>query len=396
MINKFQSTIFFSTLLLIIPINSSITYFNDILFTEGFAASKDDDGYFIVFPGDYFDLGEYDNDFSDNDILDKNVDGDLFIDESKINEIENIDQFNKNENSDASNFNIVAVGDWDCNKESKKTMNNLLKVQPSLVLGLGDYTFENPSPSCWFELSKPIDNIIQIAIGNHDLDYKSSYQQLIDHYGLKKPYYSFDYGNVHFISISTEHPFEDDSSQYEFIKEDLRRAQENILTDWIIVFMHAPMYNSADFGENDSEDLQETYHPLFDKYGVDIVLSGHTQFYQRSLPITYNENNPSSPYVAASGQVKYTANDGVVFISAGTAGDDIHDIEYRNSHYAVQQESYGFLNLEVTNNGKTIIGTFYENDDMNVLDKFSISNDKFGKYQSASNKNINDKEQFVG
>ncbi|MGD1835013.1 MAG: metallophosphoesterase [Nitrososphaeraceae archaeon] len=395
MINKFQFIVLLSVVSLFILIGSSITNFNDSLIGDIYAAPQDDDGYFIVFPGDYFDLGEYDNEFLDDEILDNNENTDLFLDESQTNNIENTNQFSNTGNSDTSDFNIVAVGDWKCNKDSKKTMNSLLKVQPSLVLGLGDYTFENPSPSCWFELSKPIDNIIQIAIGNHDLDYQSSYQQLIDHYGLKKPYYSFDYENVHFISISTEHPFEDDSSQYEFIKEDLRRAQENILTDWIIVFMHSPMYNSADFGENDSEDLQETYHPLFDKYGVDIVLSGHTQFYQRTLPITYNENNPSSPYVAASNPVKHTGNNGVIFIGAGTAGDDIHDIEYYHPFHAVQEDSFGFLNLEFKNNGKTIVGTFYDNEDLNILDRFSISKDPVDNYQSASNENINNKERFI-
>ena len=60
----------------------------------------------------------------------------------------------------------------------------MTKLEPELVVGLGDYTYQNISPQCWFDISEPIDDIIKIVIGNHDLDYQSSYYQLLDHYNL--------------------------------------------------------------------------------------------------------------------------------------------------------------------------------------------------------------------
>jgi len=102
------------------------------------------------------------------------------------------------ENSSDDDIKFIAPGDWSCNKETEKTIKKITKLDPDLVLGLGDYTFESISPQCWFDISKPIDDKMKIAIGNHDLDYQISYYQLLDHYNLQEPYYSFNFHNIHF------------------------------------------------------------------------------------------------------------------------------------------------------------------------------------------------------
>jgi len=130
----------------------------------------------------------------------------------------------KNQLDDDDIINFIAAGDWSCNKETKKTVKKIKKLDPELILGLGDYTFESNSPQCWFDISKPIDDKMKIVIGNHDLDYQISYNQLLDHYSLQEPYYSFDFYNIHFLAISSEHPFENGSKQYEFVKKDLQES----------------------------------------------------------------------------------------------------------------------------------------------------------------------------
>ena len=282
---------------------------------------------------------------------------------------------NKSNNND-DDINFIAVGDWACNKETKKTIKKITKLDPELVLGLGDYTFESNSPQCWFDISKPIDDKLKIAIGNHDLDYQISYYQLLNHYNLQEPYYSFDFQNIHFLAISSEHPFEEGSKQYEFIKKDL---EESLLSDssilWRIVFLHKPMYTSADFDRKYSEELKNTFHQLFEKYSVDIVLSGHTQYYQRSLPLSYNNDNDTTPFVMDHNNNEYNNQDGIIFITAGTAGDKIHHISYYLPYYTIQQGKFGFLNFDLENNGYTLTGTFYDTDDRDILDRFVISKD---------------------
>ena len=71
----------------------------------------------------------------------------------------------------ASDTHIVASGDWHCTDDAAKTVSITKSMKPELVLGLGDYSSEETT-DCWVNLSKPVDSITRIAIGNHD-----------DHYG---------------------------------------------------------------------------------------------------------------------------------------------------------------------------------------------------------------------
>jgi hypothetical protein len=341
---------------------------NFTIFHQNSAIYATDDGFFSIVPEDYFDLEDDGQEtLSSTEQLEETTSSN----ENKYGKLTN----SLSEENYSNDINFIAAGDWNCNTETEKTIKKMTKLEPELILGLGDYTFENISPQCWFDISEPINNKMKIAIGNHDLDYQSSYHQLLDHYNLQESYYSFNFHNIHFLAISSEHPFEEGSKQYEFIKNDLEESLQDPSILWRIVFMHKPMYTSATFDEKDSEELRDTFHELFETYKIDLVLSGHTQYYQRSLPLSYNHDNPTYPVV----NNKYSNKDGVIFVTAGTAGDDLHDIAYSLPYYVIQQGQFGFLNFDLTNNGQTLISIFYDTDDTNILDKFVISKDITGK-----------------
>ncbi len=348
-----------------------------------------EDGFFGIFPKDYYDPNE-DNQESAGPDESSNVE--TYYQENPFNETfqKSTNSFSENE---SFNVNFIAAGDWNCNVETKKTIDRITQLQPELVLGLGDYTFENPSPQCWFDISKPIDDLIKIAIGNHDLDYPSSYYQLLDHYNLDKPFYSFNFENIHFITISTEHPFEKGSIQYEFLHYDLEKSLQDSSILWRIVFLHKPMYTSSDFDEKASEDLKKTFHEVLEKYQVDLVLSGHTQYYQRSLPISYNNDNPLYPVVIDQNNYGYTDNEGIIFVTAGTAGDKLHNIDYWDPFYVIQEKYFGFLNFDLRNSGQNLIGTFYDTNNLEILDKFEVSKDRTGKktYSEGNSQRYDDK-----
>ena|ERR687897_1932299 len=96
----------------------------------------------------------------------------------------------------SSNFNFAAVGDWACTSDTTDTVNNIIDKSPELVLGLGDYSYEDTA-DCWLDIIQPIDNIMKISIGNHDDE--QFLREYMNHFGLTKEYYSFDYQNVHFM-----------------------------------------------------------------------------------------------------------------------------------------------------------------------------------------------------
>src|SRR3712207_524126 len=69
-------------------------------------------------------------------------------------------------------FNFAAAGDWACTSDTTDTVNNIIDKSPELVLGLGDYSYED-SADCWLDIIQPIDNIMKIAIGNHEIEEES-------------------------------------------------------------------------------------------------------------------------------------------------------------------------------------------------------------------------------
>ena len=126
-------------------------------------------------------------------------------------------------NSGFADFNFAAAGDWGCSANAKNTINNIIQKNPELVLGLGDYSYAD-SAKCWLDLISPIDEKMKITLGNHDhLIYTSStsyysspglLKEYMNHFNLSKQFYSFNFQNVHFISMSTEVPYESNSTQY--------------------------------------------------------------------------------------------------------------------------------------------------------------------------------------
>lgn len=197
--------------------------------------------------------------------------------------------------SAVSDFNFAVVGDWGCSSYTKDTANSIDAKKPELVLGLGDYSAQS-TQYCWLKIVKNIDNNMKIALGNHETskDGKSIYMKK---FGLTEPYYSFDYQNIHFLIMDSEMAYYKKSSQYKFVNNDLTIASINKKIDWTIVIIHRPFYTSlnacSELTCQGDAKLRDVYHPLFDKYNVDLVLERHIHNYQRSLPIKYNPKNPS-------------------------------------------------------------------------------------------------------
>ena len=124
--------------------------------------------------------------------------------------------------SQASNindeFNIITAADFGCSIRAQENIKNIEEFNPELVLVPGDLSYKKTA-ECWLNMTKPLDSKIKIAIGNHE-DYEEEGAQgeklkksLMDHYGLDKSYYSFDYNNVHILVLDTQLEFSVDTLQ---------------------------------------------------------------------------------------------------------------------------------------------------------------------------------------
>ena len=297
----------------------------------------------------------------------------LGIEDQKINNNNNNNNTKEQDATLAFGKNhFIAVGDWYCNKETEKTIENILAINPEVIITTGDHVKDEKSAKCWIQMSEKLKDKMKIAIGNHDRDSSKIYNQITSNHNLTNPYYSHDFKNIHFISLSTEHPFAKGSQQYEFIKSDLEKISKNSGIDWIIIHQHKPLYSS----KNDKEEAQElrnTYHPLFEKYDVDLVISSHNQYYERTYPLLYNSESDEDPIFNNNLTNNYYQKPaGIVFLTVGTAGDELHDIEDQEDYYIIQNnDEFGFLDLKLENNGKTIVGEFHTNEG-DIIDYFEL------------------------
>jgi hypothetical protein len=120
-------------------------------------------------------------------------------------------------------------------------------------------------------------------------------------------------------------------------------------------------------------DLRDIYHPIFDQYGVDIVLEGHTHDYQRSFPIKFNPNSKSNPIITNNNINSYNDPEGQIYAIVGTGGVNFHSLDGKSSFIASQQSSrFGHLNIDLVNDGTTLIGKFISNEG-GVMDQFTIT-----------------------
>jgi Concanavalin A-like lectin/glucanases superfamily/Calcineurin-like phosphoesterase/F5/8 type C domain len=284
------------------------------------------------------------------------------------------------------NFNFAAVGDWDCGSPAVETRDSIVAVNPELVVGLGDYSYES-NADCWLDIVDPIDGQnpgldgkMEIAIGNHEIEESSqSLEQYLDHFNMPNQYHSFNLNNIHFLVLATDDSFGVNSNQHTFAVNDLQAASSNPNIDWIVVAFHKPLYDVPCSSDScDGEDaFRNIYHPLFDQFGVDLVLYGHAHNYVRTFPIQYDSSTPDSPIITSTSPNNYVDPDGQVFVQSGAGGRSLRDLTGTESYNAFQSDSeYGILNIDVINNNINnnlqLSAKFIQNDG-DVIDQFTIT-----------------------
>lgn len=61
--------------------------------------------------------------------------------------------------------NIMAAGDWYCNQETQRTIDNVVHANPDLIITTGDHVKDVASADCWIGMSKHLKDRIKIAVG---------------------------------------------------------------------------------------------------------------------------------------------------------------------------------------------------------------------------------------
>ena len=280
-----------------------------------------------------------------------------------------------------SEFDFVIAGDYGCDSKTRQTIDGMEDEDPDLVFALGDLS-EVKDSDCFFDIISNLDDDgrFKVALGDDDTG-STRYGDYIRHFDLENPFYSFDYQNVHFLAMSTGKgsviPYVNGSEQYQFIQDDLIKAANNPNIDWIIVYGYRPFYTSPTLHPA-NEILRETYPPLFEKYGVDMVITSHNHNYQRSYPLIYNLDSSRQPIVKDVNASQYNSPGVPIYFVVGTAGNNLYDFRGQAPYTVSQLQESGFLHVNITKTDRDVLaGGFLNIETGNYDDQFMIIKSEF-------------------
>ena len=180
---------------------------------------------------------------------------------------------------------FVIIGDTGTGSSKQHQLADILLASRTsfpfeFVLMMGDNMYGGEKPADYknkFEdVYRPLlDQKVKFyaTLGNHD----EPAQRFYENFNMNgKEYYRFTKGNVAFYSLNSNYM---DKKQVQWLEEELAKDT----SEWKIAFCHHPPYSSG--GKHGSDKpLREVVEPIFVKYGVNAVLTGHDHFYERIKP----------------------------------------------------------------------------------------------------------------
>ncbi len=124
-------------------------------------------------------------------------------------------------------------------------------------------------------------------------------------------WYAFTVGSVRVISLANDDVcYQDGGNSYvrgfsggaqkAWLERELATARDHGDIDWVVVCMHQVVVSTADKFNGADLGIRQEWVPLFDRYGVDLVVCGHEHHYERSHPIRGQQSNPTLTPVPVS------------------------------------------------------------------------------------------------
>jgi len=231
---------------------------------------------------------------------------------------------------------LLAAGDsrqalpWPLgNLERWEALVSLMAQEPAeLVIFGGDLVFDGITQPFWFDWlikAEPLTRTrpLMPCPGNHEYGGDPEARAYQAFFELPREsgtefWYSVDYGACHVISLNSE--TSGDAEQLAWLEADLEYAS-GAGFPWIIVILHRPLYTSGNGLSSHGPDgtARALWTPLFDRYGVDLVIAGHNHFHQRSYPL-FGGEDPDNPRITDHETTHYYRPGGTIHVVSGAAG----------------------------------------------------------------------------
>jgi hypothetical protein len=180
---------------------------------------------------------------------------------------------------------FAVIGDTGSGTEKQQQVANTMFQYRSafpfdFVLMMGDNLYGSEKPQDYQTkfanvYQKLLDDKVKFyaTLGNHDQPNERFYEN----FNMNgKEYYRFTKGNVAFYALNSNYM---DKKQLKWLEDELAKDT----SEWKAAFFHHPPYSSARKHGSDKQ-IREVLEPLFVRYGVNLVLTGHEHVYERIKP----------------------------------------------------------------------------------------------------------------
>lgn len=243
---------------------------------------------------------------------------------------------------------IVVFGDTRTNHEVHRTIvKDIMFYKPIAVFHTGDMVFNGRKNSEWsifLEISKPIIDSSKFypSFGNHERHAKIVSEDFMVPNNGK--WYSVNIGKIHFTVIDNYSDFSEGSEQYTWLVNDLASSCNSLFR---VVVMHLPVYTSGPH-KTKLKIIRKYLPPLFEKYGVSIVFSGHVHCYKKAI------------------------SNHIYYITTGGGGAPLYPKANNLPESQVYIRTYNFCTIRLKNNTLQVQAL---DTNLRVLVEFNINND---------------------
>lgn len=219
---------------------------------------------------------------------------------------------------DSQRFTFIAGGDSRGDTVEVKDWGEMAKVLAKtgadFYLYMGDLSLQGGSKKMWenwYKEGAPFlaDHLVYHSLGNHETYGDPGSINYLDQFVLPENgnfterHYSFQFGNAVFIMLDTELPQTNETGreklarQTKWLKKEIRKYRGDEAAnykEWVIISFHSPFFTidkhmGAMTGNNKKNPgydfLGAWWKDVFDKYGVDVIINGHSHCYMRSVPL---------------------------------------------------------------------------------------------------------------
>ncbi len=243
----------------------------------------------------------------------------------------------------------------------------------------GDAVVAGPNQGEWNQFFTQVDGAfdaqdllatrpLMMANGNHDLlavnylvQFALPQDESDGEIGQGEDWYSFDYGNAHFVVLNDTVTRSSvlGGEEAAWLSADLA-AVDRTTTPWIFVTHHQPMYTCT-AGRPPDTALRAAWQSIFDQYHVDMVFNGHNHEYERSAPIFGFDSGGGHVAPEGGGGVPVISAgvpSGTIYMVAAGAGAPLYSVNTDCPETRRAQSVRAYLTLEI--DGRSLRMTAYD------------------------------------